>query len=98
MTSLNIRPDDMGLQSLKRADSPASAAPAPLSASRPAAAVHSEAQTPQPPVKQARQERRKGERRKRNLPVLLDTRGQRDRRRTTDDGAEAGPAAIDVYA
>ena len=51
-----------------------------------------------PPV-QARQRRREGERRQRDEPVLLDTRGGRDRRKQGeqdgDDDAQAGH--IDVY-
>jgi len=97
VTSLNIRPDDTGLQSIKRTDRAASASPAPPSPSAPASAVHSEARQSLPaPPSGHRRERRKGERRKRNLPVLLDTRSQGDRRRDGAD-AETGSAGIDIY-
>lgn len=95
MTTLNIRPDDTGLQSIKRTAGAATASPAPLSPSAPSTAIHSEARQPLPAIEQ-RRERRKGERRKRNLPVLLDTRSQRDRRRNGVD-ADTGPTGIDIY-
>jgi hypothetical protein len=97
VTSLNIRPDDTGLQSIKRTDSAASASPAPLSPSAPAAPVHGGGRQSQPaPAIERRRERRKGERRKRNLPVVLDTRSRGDRRRNGAD-ADSGPTGVDIY-
>ncbi|WJW75252.1 hypothetical protein QVG61_12290 [Thiohalobacter sp. IOR34] len=101
MSGINLRPDDLGLQSLKdqnqapnkaRAVSPA--APYPRvqpGGERPAAERSAASERP-------RVERRKGgDRRKRNLPVILDTRTQRERRREPNDEQSTPVRGVDTF-
>lgn len=93
MTRLNIHPDDMGMRRLAR-----DATPTALERTAPAAPVRNEGRNPVPaPGKRQRHERRKGQRRKRNVSVLLDTRSQRDRRQNADNGTDSNAPGIDIY-
>jgi len=49
-----------------------------------------------PPVRPKRQ-RRQGDRRQKDVPVLLDTRSGRDRRKSAADGEDEPPPHIDVH-
>lgn len=106
MTSITIRPDDSGLQSLKKETitGPANREPGAVQA---IARIQSIAeQPPAPPQAPATAvytgpERRKGERRKGQQKVILDTRGNRERRRQPQPEAVSGEEevkiGIDVY-
>lgn len=105
MTSINLRPDDSGIQSLKKENtaSPverAVSALLPTSRTQPLSEYPpTPPQNPAPPVYTG-PERRRGERRKNQQPVILDTRDKRERRRNTQDSTEPQPEeirGIDVY-
>lgn len=106
MTSITIRPDDSGLQSLKK-ENTTGLANRELGAVQAIARIQSIAeQPPAPPQAPAAAvytgpERRKGERRKGQQKVILDTRGNRERRRQpqaeSGAGAEEIKVGIDVY-
>lgn len=90
MTSINLRPDDLNIQSLKR-DNEAPATTRAVSPTAPSPRVHGSeeqvapGQHPPPPRVERRGDRRTGEdRRKRQIPVILDTRSKRERRRSGD--------------
>lgn len=94
MTSINFRPDDSGIQSLKK-DNTSSAATREPSAVTPyrrtQAILEYPATPPQaktPPVYSG-PERRKGERRKSQERVILDTRDKRERRRQAQNPTDA---------
>jgi hypothetical protein len=106
MTFINLIPDDLGIQRLKsenaqpgttRAVTPVEPYPS-QQANQPQA-------LPVPPPRKRRKprkgERRAGERRKRQEPVILDTRASQDRREITDrreDEAETRPPPrIDLF-
>lgn len=106
MTSITIRPDDGGLQSLKKENSTSSTARelGQLSPSNRTQPVQE--YPPTPPQAQTRAvfrgpDRRKGEeRRKAKDRVILDTRDKRERRRHLQDAdaAEDAPKiGIDVF-
>lgn len=107
MTSINLRPDDNGIQSLKKEN--ATREPArEVSATAPAARTHTLTEkTPLPPQMELPitpykgVERRKGERRKSEQSVILDTRIKRERRRQAQDAAPTEDGTpkigIDVY-
>lgn len=106
MTSITIRPDDSGLQALKK-DNASASANRELGAVQAIARIQSIGeQPPTPPQAPATAiytgpERRKGERRKGQKNVILDTRGNRERRRQTPSDATASgeetKVGIDVY-
>jgi hypothetical protein len=102
MTSIHFRPDDGGLQALKKdnaADQPTRAVSAPAAT----ASTHSVTEQPpsaqpgtlHPPVYQG-VERRKGERRREQQRILLDTRSKRERRRQPQDQHQDQPDAGDA--
>lgn len=106
MTSIHFRPDDGGLQALKKdnaGDRPARAVSAPAAAAG-AHSVTDQAPSPRPdthcsPAYQG-VERRKGERRKEQQHILLDTRGKRERRcqpQVQADGGEEPKVGVDLY-
>lgn len=104
MTSINLRPDDSGIQSLKKENtaSPVERAVSALLPTTRTPAVSEYPPTPPQPQIPAYTgpERRRGERRKNQQPVILDTRDKRERRRNTQDSAEPQPEEIrgvDVY-
>lgn len=106
MTSITVRPDDGGIQSLKKENR----APATARELVPAAATNRTQSTPEypptPPQTQARPaykgpDRRKGERRQtKKKKLILDTRDKRERRRQiqdADDVEDAPKIGIDVF-
>lgn len=90
MTSINLRPDDLNIQSLKRDnEAPATIREVNPTAASPRVRGSEEQAAPgrQPPAPRIdrRGDRRTGEdRRKRQIPVILDTRSKRERRRSGD--------------
>ncbi|HEY9198500.1 MAG TPA: hypothetical protein VIR60_03970 [Gammaproteobacteria bacterium] len=106
MTSITLRPDDSGLQSLKKENA---AAPAnrELGAVQAIARIQSiseqppMAPQPAPTAVYTGPERRRGERRQGKQRVILDTRDHRERRRQpqADNGSAADEIkiGIDVY-
>lgn len=105
MTSITFRPDDSGLQSLKK-DNAAAPAERALSAVQAIARIRSigaQGSAAQAPAATpyTGPERRKGERRQGQQRVILDTRVHRERRRQSppDTGSDAGEVklGIDVY-
>lgn len=105
MTSITFRPDDSGLQALKK-ETTTGPANRELGAVQAIARIQSIGeQPPAPPQAPAAAvytgpERRKGERRKGQQNVILDTRGKRERRRQAQAdvaGDEEIKVGIDVY-
>lgn len=106
MTSITIRPDDSGLQSLRKENAAAptehasSAAQAIARIRAVSGQTQSAVQTPAP-EQYTGPERRKGERRQGQQRVILDTRTKRERRRQLppDDNGTADEVkrGIDVY-
>lgn len=104
MTSINLRPDDSGIQSLKK-ENTASPVERAVSALLPTSRAQPVSEyPPTPPQHQipvyTGPERRRGERRKGQQPVILDTRDRRERRRNPQDSTEPQPEeirGIDVY-
>lgn len=105
MTSINLRPDDSGLQSLVKENraSPverAVSALLPTSRAQPVSDYpHTPPQIPPAPVYTG-PERRRGERRKGQQQVILDTRDKRERRRaapSADEVTDEPKRGIDVY-
>lgn len=104
MTSINLRPDDSGIQSLKK-ENTASPVERAVSALLPTTRTQPVSEyPPTPPQPQipayTGPERRRGERRKHQQAVILDTRDKRERRRnapsaTTDE--DPPKQGIDVY-
>lgn len=108
MTNIHFRPDDGGLQGLKK-DNAADPPTRTVSASTPTAGAHSV--TDQPPSARDTAaavyqgvERRKGERRKVQQRILLDTRSKRERRcqpqdqpQDQPDGGDAPKVGVDLY-
>lgn len=105
MTSITIRPDDGGIQSLKKENNATSTARelsqlSPTNRTQPA-----QEYPPTPPQAQIRAtyrgpDRRKGERRRTKDQVILDTRDKRERRRQLqdeDDLEDAPKIGIDVF-
>lgn len=94
MTSINFRPDDSGLQSLKKENTSAPSSRE-LGAITPYGRTQAiQEDPPTPPQAQALPayagpERRKGERRKDQARVILDTRDKRERRRQAQDMPDA---------
>ncbi len=106
MTSITIRPDDSGIQSLKKENSatPSTRELGPTLPSNRSQTVQE--YPPTPPQTQALPtykgpDRRKSERRQTKKDrLLLDTRGKRERRREpqdTDDIEDAPKIGIDVF-
>lgn len=105
MTSINLRPDDSGTQSLKK-ENATSPAERPVSALQPTSRIQpiseytpTPSQTPPAPVYTG-PERRRGERRNAQQQVILDTRDKRERRRNAQPAAEETEEpkrGIDVY-
>ncbi len=100
MTSINLRPDDLNIQSLKR-DNEAPAATRPVSPGAPAPRVHGSGEQVAPgqpapaPRVERRGDRRGGvDRRQRQIPVILDTRSKRERRRSGDADSDQ-PRGVD---
>ena len=105
MTFINLIPDDLGVQRLKSENTQ----PGTARAVTPVEPYPSQqANQPQPlPVPPPRRrnprkgERRRGERRQRQEPVILDTRGQQDRRgvpdRREDEAENKAPPRLDLY-
>lgn len=87
MSIINFRPDDSGVQSLKKenATRPANQALQGLTASARIQPIEEQPRTPPHapllPVTYSGPERRKGERRQKQAAVILDTRDNRERRR-----------------
>jgi hypothetical protein len=106
MTSINLIPDDLGLQRLKSENTQPATARA-VTAVTPVPAEQADQPHPRPPQQrrtageQRKGERRRGERRSKRDPVLLDTRAPQDRRHTRDrrdEEAETQPADhLDLY-
>lgn len=106
MTNIHFRPDDSGLQALKKdntTDRPVRAVSAPAATTAIQSVTDQASATPSgahPPATYQGAERRTGERRKGQQRILLDTRSQRERRRQprdqpdTDDVPKVG---IDQY-
>lgn len=106
MTSITIRPDDGGLQSLKKDNTttPANREPGAVQAVARIQSISEEPPTPPqaaPAAIYTGPERRKGERRKGSQKVILDTRGNRERRRQpqAEDASDSAEIkiGIDVY-
>lgn len=105
MTSITIRPDDGGIQSLKKDNSAPSTARELGQLSPTNRAQPVQEYPPTPPEMQVRAvyrgpERRKGERRQTKDQVILDTRDKRERRRQIqdmDDAEDAPKIGIDVF-
>lgn len=99
----NYRPDDLGTRALERENSGPRETPAVnATAAKPAIQGTAERAQPEQPLigpQPRRRERRKGEdRRKRDIPVLLDTRSKRERRRNPEDESEEETIrGIDVF-
>jgi hypothetical protein len=98
VTFINLIPDDLGVQRLKSENTQPSAARAVTPVDPyPSQQANQPQPLPVPPRRRRKPrkgERRGGERRKRQEPVILDTRGSQDRRERADrreDEAEAGP-------
>jgi hypothetical protein len=106
MTSINIPKDDIAVREAQAKDISTGAIPktkatAPI---QPTDAVDAKQQTPPPRtrLRQRKGDRRRGERRKKQVKVLLDTRSHQERRKHTrrkddaraDDGKNKG---IDTY-
>lgn len=106
MTFINLIPDDLGVQRLKseNAQPGTTRAVTPVDP-YPSQQANQPQPLPLPPRRNRRKprkgERRAGERRKRQEPVILDTRASQDRRETADrreDEAESRPPPrIDLY-
>lgn len=108
MVNITFRPDDSGLQSLKK-ENTAPQSTREVTAPAPSARAHSVAdqgQLPPQPQQTLQEykgvERRKGERRKGQQRIILDTRDNRERRRqqsTPEEEQEQtnGPVGIDLY-
>lgn len=107
MTFINLIPDDLGIQRLKAEN----AKPGTANAVTPVDPYPTEqANQPHPRARQLRRsarevrqgDRRRGERRQRQEPVLLDTRSHRERRRQSDRREQAAaqkPApSVDLFA
>jgi hypothetical protein len=110
MTSINLIPDDLGVQRLRRENSrPASTgsvtAVDPYPAEQPGQS-HPERRLATRRMSERRQgERRRGERRREQVAVLLDTRSRHDRRSARDRRRQAGQessvatrSGLDLYA
>jgi hypothetical protein len=105
MTSINLRPDDSGVQSLKK-ENTSSPLERAVSALSPVNRTQPVTEYPETPPQNPAQpvytgpERRRGERRKSTQPVILDTRDKRERRRNAQPAAQAEEEprqGIDVY-
>lgn len=106
MTSITFRPDDSGLQSLKKdnASTPPNRETVAVQASAGIPSINEQPatapQTPALPVFSG-PERRKGERRQGQQRVILDTRDHRERRRQpqpeTSAGTDQPRIGIDIY-
>lgn len=105
MTSITIRPDDSGIQSLKKENSASSTARELGQLSPTNRAQPVQEYPPTPPEAKVRAvyrgpDRRKGERRQTKDQVILDTRDKRERRRqiqATDDAEYPPKIGIDVF-
>lgn len=106
MTSITFRPDDSGVQSLKKdnATTPANRETGALQAIARIQAVSEQPPTaPQLPALPVYTgpERRKGERRQGQQRVILDTRDKRERRRQPQPDANTGTdeikLGVDIY-
>lgn len=105
MSIINFRPDDSGVQTLKKenATSPANQEPHGLTASVRIQPIDEQPRTPPqaPPLPvYSGPDRRKGERRQGQARVILDTRGKRERRRQAADQhaqEDAPKVGIDVF-
>ncbi len=107
MSIINLRPDDLNIQGLKATNN-TPAAPRAVTAVEPYPTVHpanvrGEATQPSPPVK-TRDRRARKDRRRKDQPVLLDTRSPHDRRKQVVDPAEDSEeeslprsGGVDVY-
>jgi len=91
MAGINFRPDDLGTRLLEKDNSqPAStravdpAAPSP----RPHAPEDQPAPEAPPPAYRGKDRRKGGDRRKKDVPVILDTRSKRERRRAPQPATE----------
>lgn len=89
----NYRPDDLGTRALER-ENEGPKEPRSVSATAPKPAIQGTESRPQSEIptltpEPRRRERRKGgDRRKRDVPVLLDTRCNRERRRNPEETPE----------
>lgn len=109
MVNITFRPDDSGLQSLKKENTTPQTAREVTAPAAPARAhyVADQGQLPPQPQQTIEEykgvERRKGERRKGKQRIILDTRDNRERRRqqqTTEEKDQQQPTSkvgIDVY-
>lgn len=100
----NYRPDDLGTRALERENTgPKETRAVSAAAPKPAIAgtgSRPQPESPPPSLQPQRRERRKGaDRRQRDIPVLLDTRSNRERRRNpeTVDEDEPPKRGIDVF-
>ncbi|RRQ21490.1 hypothetical protein [Thiohalobacter thiocyanaticus] len=100
----NYRPDDLGTRALERENTgPKETKAVSATAPKPAIAgteARPEPESPPPGVQPRQHERRKGrDRRQRDIPVLLDTRNNRERRRNPEkvDADEPPVRGIDVF-
>lgn len=113
MYDFRITPDDQGIEQLRRATRERSPA-APVAPPNPSRAVRDQRQTPRQHTTQGApnqgmphsaerrgsQDRRRGERRQAQQPVMLDTRTQQDRRRgdRRQDAAVRSAGGVDLFA
>lgn len=105
MTSITVRPDDSGIQSLKKENSVPSTARELGQLSPTNRAQPVQEYPPTPPEARVRTvyrgpDRRKRERRQTKDQVILDTRDKRERRRQaqdTDNTEDAPKIGIDVF-
>ncbi len=104
MSIINFRPDDSGVQTLKKdnATAPTMQALHSLGASVRIQPADDHPRTPPVPYQPnyAKAERRKGERRNAQARVILDTRDKRERRREAEDQLskdDAPKVGIDVF-
>lgn len=106
MVNITFRPDDSGIQSLQQENTRGQTAREvnPLTATNRTQTATEQDTAPNPQATPAPVyrgvERRKGERRKQQQRIILDTRDKRDRRRQAQDENQDAPAprrGIDVY-
>ncbi|HEB92641.1 MAG TPA: hypothetical protein ENI94_04080 [Gammaproteobacteria bacterium] len=98
MTSVNMPRDDAAININTKAVAKRDVKPTEPYPATPPVKKHAEGHVAVPPV-QSRQQRRQGDRRQKDEPVLLDTRSGRDRRkRGEQDGDDGAPTGhIDVH-
>ncbi len=92
MSGINFRPEDLGTRLLEK-DNEAPGTPRAVTPATSYPRVHSTEEQPAPeppagPAYRGKDRRKGGDRRKKDVPVLLDTRSKRERRRAPQPSAE----------